>query len=66
MIATLNEYEAAKSDLRTLEDRLQRLQEENPNGTKGYTKAGVRKMIARLHEQLAVFEAGTEATQSDS
>jgi hypothetical protein len=30
---------------------------------KGLTKAGVRKMIARLHEELAVYEGGgSEAT----
>jgi hypothetical protein len=25
-------------------------------GSKGFTKAGIRKMIARLHEELAVYE----------
>jgi len=40
-----------------LEVRLAKLLEENSDGEKGFTKAGVRKMIARLHEELAVFEA---------
>jgi len=57
MIETENQYIKAKSELRDLETRLSRLQEEHPNGEKGFTKAGVRKMIARLHEELAVFEA---------
>jgi hypothetical protein len=48
---------AAKAELQDLETRLSKLLEENPDGQKGYTKAGVRKMIARLHEELAVFEA---------
>ena len=29
------------------------------------TKAGIRKMIARLHEELAEFEGSEEARQSD-
>ena len=32
-----------------------------PAGAKGFTKAGIRKMIARLHEELAVYEGGEEA-----
>jgi hypothetical protein len=40
------------------------LQQSNPVGTKGFTKAGIRKMIARLHEELAVFEGSEEARQS--
>ena len=32
-------------------------------GAKGFTKAGVRKMIARLHEELAVYEGSEEARQ---
>ena len=59
MIATHNEYEKAQDELRELETRLRRLQTENPDGGKGFTKAGVRKMIARLHEELAVYEADT-------
>ena len=27
------------------------------------TKAGIRKMIARLHEELAVYEGGQELQQ---
>ena len=57
MIATLNEYQKAQDELRDLESRLKQLQQENPDGGKGFTKAGVRKMIARLHEELAVYEA---------
>lgn len=30
----------------------------NPVGSKGFTKAGIRKMIARLHGELAVYEGG--------
>ena len=60
MITTTAEYEKAQAELRDLNDRLARLQETNPAGSKGFTKAGVRKMIARLHEELAVYEGSEE------
>lgn len=65
MIATTTEYEKAQEELRVLEERLARLQQSNPVGSKGFTKAGIRKMIARLHEELAVFEGSEEARQSE-
>ena len=60
MITTAAEYETAQAELRDLTDRLARLQETNPGGSKGFTKAGVRKMIARLHEELAAYEGSEE------
>nr|VFJ68994.1 MAG: hypothetical protein BECKDK2373C_GA0170839_12022 [Candidatus Kentron sp. DK]VFJ69536.1 MAG: hypothetical protein BECKDK2373B_GA0170837_12472 [Candidatus Kentron sp. DK] len=64
MIATATEYEKTQEELRSLEERLDRLQQSNPIGSKGFTKAGIRKMIARLHEELAVFEGSEEARKS--
>ena len=64
MISTLPEYEKAQMELRSLEDRLNELQKTNPVGSKGFTKAGIRKMIARIQEELAVFEGSEEARQS--
>ncbi|MCC6359101.1 MAG: hypothetical protein IT450_10170 [Phycisphaerales bacterium] len=64
MIATPTEYQKAQAELRSLEERLAKLQETHPLGAKGFTKAGIRKMIARLHEELAVFEGSEEARQS--
>jgi hypothetical protein len=61
MISNLTEYEKAQEELRSLEDRLTRLQQDHPIGSKGFTKAGIRKMIARLHEELAIFEGSEEA-----
>ena len=61
MIATKFEYEKAESELRDLQTRLERLQREHPIGEKGYTKAGIRKLIARLNEELALFEGSAEA-----
>lgn len=65
MIATVVEYQKAEEELRVLEERLARLQRAHPVGSKGFTKAGIRKMIARLHEELAVYEGSEEARQPE-
>ena len=57
MIETPTQYEKAQEELRFMEDWLARLRREEPDANgKGLTKASVRKMIARLHEELAVYE----------
>jgi hypothetical protein len=66
MIANNTEYQKAQEEIRALEERLARLQETHPIGSKGFTKAGIRKMIARLHEELAVYEGSEEARQPKS
>jgi hypothetical protein len=66
MIATTNDYHKAQEELRELEGRLRRIEQTNPAGMKGFTKAGIRKMIARLHEELAVYEGSEEAKQPES
>ena len=63
MISNAQEYDKAQEELRHLEDWLARLQRENPVPTKGLSKAGIRKMISRLHEELAEFE-GTQEVQA--
>ena len=63
MISNSVEYEKAREELRALEERLDRLEQAHPIGSKGLTKAGVRKMIARLHEELAVYEGSEEMRQ---
>ncbi len=60
MISDSSQYEKAQAELQSLEDWLARLQQEHPNPAKGLTKAGLRKMIARLHEELAVYEGSQE------
>jgi len=60
------EYEKAQQELRDLEQRLHRLQQSHPLGSKGFTKAGIRKLIARLHEELAVFEGSEEARETEA
>jgi hypothetical protein len=65
MIANTSEYQKAQEELRSLEERLQRLQQSHPIGSKGFTKAGIRKMIARLHEEMAIYEGSEEARNAD-
>jgi hypothetical protein len=66
MIASTLEYQKAQDELRDLEGRLHRLQQSHPVGSKGFVKAGIRKMIARLHEELAVYEGSEEARQPEA
>jgi hypothetical protein len=63
MISDSTEYEKAQQEIRILSERLERLQQNHPIGSKGFTKAGIRKMIARLHEELAVYEGSEEARE---
>lgn len=66
MIITVEQYYLAQEELRQLEARLHRIQQQHPLGAKGFTKAGIRKMIARLHEELAVYEGSQEASHAES
>ncbi len=66
MIGNADEYQKAQTELRDLEARLDRLQRDHPLGSKGLTKAGLRKLIARLHEELAVYEGSQEAHGADA
>ena len=66
MIANAKEYERACQELESLQTRLERLHKEYPGFEKGLTKAGVRKMIARLHEELAIYEGGLEVEKEPS
>ena len=61
MITNNDQYQKAQDELSLLEERLGRLQQNYPLGSKGFTKAGIRKMIARLHEELALYEGSQEA-----
>lgn len=65
MIANAVEYQKAEEEIVVLEQRLRRLQGTYPIGTKGFMKAGIRKMIARLHEELALYEASEDARRSE-
>jgi hypothetical protein len=65
VITSAVEYKKAEEELQDLERRLERLQQSNPIGSKGFTKAGIRKMIARIHEELAVYEGSEEARRPE-
>jgi hypothetical protein len=66
MITTAEQYQRVQEELHQLEERLHRLQQRNPPGAKGFTKAGIRKMIARLHEELALYEGSLEVRRAHS
>jgi hypothetical protein len=65
MIANITQYQKAQEELCDLEQRLLRVQQAHPIGSKGFTKAGIRKMIARLHEEMALYEGSEEARQPE-
>jgi len=66
MITNAEQYHQAQEELHQLEARLHRIQQQHPLGAKGFTKAGIRKMIARLHEELAVYEGSQEVRPAES
>jgi hypothetical protein len=66
VITSTVEFRKADEELRDLERRLGRLQQSNPIGSRGFTKAGIHKMIARIHEELAVYEGSEEARRPES
>jgi hypothetical protein len=66
MIANLTEYQKAEEELRIRQERLGELQQAHPLRSKGFTKAGIRKMIAQLQKELAIYEGSEEARQLDS
>jgi two-component sensor histidine kinase len=66
MITNRLEYEKAEEELRDLQKRLESLKQSHPIDSKGFTKAGIRKMIARLHEELAAYEGSEEARHPES
>jgi hypothetical protein len=65
VITNAVEYGKAEEELRELERRLECLRQSNPIGSKGFTKAGIRKMIARLHEELGLYEGSEEARRPE-
>lgn len=65
MMANRTECQKSEEEIRLVEEGLRRLQQSHPVGSNGFTKAGIRKMIARLHEELALYEESEDARQSD-
>ena len=65
MITNDEQYQKAQEELSELEERLDSLQQTHPLGARGFTKAGVRKLIARLHEELGMYEGSQEGRQAN-
>ena len=55
MISSETEYQKAREELDHMARWLSRLEDENAAERKGLTTASVRKMIARLQEELAQY-----------
>jgi len=62
MIQNEEQYCKALEELDFMEDWLRRLQDAPGRGQKGLTKAGIRKMIARLQDELGAYEGLQEVT----
>jgi hypothetical protein len=60
MISTQQEYEGTLKQVEHLQEWLARCLAEHPNGESGHTTSGIRKLLARYHEELAVYEAELE------
>jgi hypothetical protein len=56
MITSMAEYEKAREELDHFQKWLEQLLRAHPGREKGLTKAGVRKMIARLQEEIGFYE----------
>ena len=62
MIENDEHYRKALEELRYMEDWLRRLQAKRDGSAKGLTKAGIRKMIARLQDELGAYEGQQEVS----
>lgn len=60
MIENQQQYGKALEELADLEQWLAQLRIKSPLPEKGLTRAGIRKLIARLHEELAIYEGSRE------
>lgn len=66
MISSETEYQKAREELEHLTRWLSRLENEGVTARKGLTTASIRKMISRVQEELAEYEAGGALTQPAS
>jgi len=57
LISSLTEYQKTLEELEYLTHWLSRLENEKAAANKGLTVASIRKMISRLQEELAEYEA---------
>lgn len=64
MIENEQQYRKAEQELNILMSKLTDLQRTPDIHEKGFMKAGIRKLIARIHEELAIFEGQSEVKTS--
>ena len=57
MISSETEYHKAREELEHLTRWLSRLEDKKVTARKGLTTASIRKMISRIQEELAEYEA---------
>ncbi len=65
-ITSAAEYEKAQEELRELERRLSDLQQSQSPASNGHTKAEVRLVIARIQDQLTLYEGAEEACRPEA
>ena len=62
MISSQTEYRKAREEIEHLTRWLSRLENEKATVRKGITVASIRKMISRLQDELAEYEAAGAST----
>lgn len=60
MIQSNQEHKIIKEQLRELEKRLEKVEKRQPYPNQKYSRASLKKMISRLHEELAQFEQNAQ------
>ena len=56
MIQNDQERKIVEEQLRELERRLEKVQKRQPYPNQKYSRASLKKMISRLHEELAAYQ----------
>jgi hypothetical protein len=64
MVGNMAEYQKACEELDHFQKWLEKLLRSHPGHERGLTKAGVRKMTARLQEEIGFFEGSREFEES--
>ena len=66
MISSETEYQKAREEIEHLTAWLGRLEAKEVTERKGLTAASVRRMIARVHDEIAQYEAARASAPSDT
>ena len=63
MIQNDQERKIVEGQLREIEKRLEKVEKRQPYPNQKYSRASLKKMISRLHEELAELTQSEEETQ---